>query len=56
MFPTTERPLLDIACPVPHDPELYLERVYGAGWRQPDPGFTHAWDPAEYQDLRGSSA
>lgn len=56
MFPTTKRPLLDIGCPVPRDPELYLERVYGAGWRQPDPGFTHAWNPAEYQDLRGASA
>jgi hypothetical protein len=56
MFPTTERPLLGIACPVPRDPELYLERVYGSGWRQPDPGFTHAWNPAEYADLRGPSA
>jgi hypothetical protein len=56
MFPTTERPLLDIACPVPHDPELYLERVYGAGWRQPDPGFMHKWDPRAYDDLRSASA
>jgi hypothetical protein len=56
MFPTSQSSLLGFDCPVPHQPEVYLERVYGTGWRQPDPGFTHTWNPAAYQDLRGPAA
>jgi hypothetical protein len=52
MFPTSEGQMLGIACPLPRKPELYLERVYGPGWRQPDPGFSHTWDQSQYADLR----
>jgi hypothetical protein len=56
MFPTSEVTMLGISCPVPHDSETYLERVYGPGWRQPDPGFMHKWDPTAYADLRSTTA
>lgn len=56
MFPTSEAAMLGISCPLPRDPDTYLERVYGAGWRQPDPGFMHKWDPTAYADLRSTSA
>lgn len=57
MYPTSQRSLFGVPCPLPRDPETYLERVYGPGWRQPDPGFTHGWKRSEYVDLvqRGGS-
>lgn len=51
MFPTSEGTLLGITCPLPRNPLVYLEKVYGAGWRHPDPGFKHTWDRSAYADL-----
>lgn len=51
MYPTSEGTLLGVTCPLPRNPLIYLERVYGPGWRHPDPTFKHAWDHASYVDL-----
>jgi hypothetical protein len=51
MYPTSEGTLLGVTCPLPRNPLIYLERVYGPGWRNPDPTFKHAWDYASYVDL-----
>jgi len=52
MFPTTTRPLLGVDCPLPAQPEVYLERLYGPTWHTPDPHFRHTWDSAAYADQR----
>ena len=36
---------------LPRNPLIYLERVYGSGWRHPDPGFKHSWNREAYLDL-----
>jgi hypothetical protein len=51
MYPTSEGTLLGVTVPLPRNPLVYLERVYGAGWRHPDPGFKHSWNRSEYLDL-----
>jgi len=51
MFPAREMELLGQPCLVPREPESYLERVYGSGWRVPDPEFRHAWDSSQYADI-----
>jgi len=52
MFPPSSASLLDVPVLLPHEPEQYLEQVYGPSWRVPDPGFQHTWDAgANYQDL-----
>jgi hypothetical protein len=51
MYPTSEATLFGLSCPLPHNPEAYLERVYGPNWRQPDPYFNHGWKRSEYVDL-----
>jgi hypothetical protein len=51
MYPTSEGTLLGVTVPLPRNPLIYLERVYGPGWRRPDPGFKHSWNRAEYLDL-----
>lgn len=51
MYPTSEGTLLGLPCPLPRNPLIYLERVYGPKWRNPDPGFKHSWNRAEYADL-----
>jgi hypothetical protein len=51
VFPASKRELMGIDCPVPNDPELYLERVYGPGWATPDPHFRHAWKRSEWSDI-----
>ena len=33
--------------------EVYLERLYGDGWRVPDPHFSHAWNLSAYADITG---
>ena len=55
MFPTSSGPLMGVPCPLPRNPLVYLERLYGAGWRQPDPHFRHTWDRSAYADLAGGS-
>ncbi len=54
LFPPTTRELMGLPCPIPADPEAYLERVYGADWRVPDPQFKHARNMAEFADIAGS--
>ncbi|HEY7052602.1 MAG TPA: methyltransferase domain-containing protein [Mycobacterium sp.] len=51
MYPTSEATLFGMTCPLPGNPEAYLERVYGPQWRQPDPAFRHGWKRSEYVDL-----
>lgn len=52
MFPPTSRELLGVECPLPAQPETYLERLYGPSWHTPDPHFRHTWDSAAYADQR----
>jgi hypothetical protein len=54
MFPATSRQLLGVACPLPAQPETYLERLYGPTWHTPDPNFRHRWDSSAYADQRGA--
>jgi hypothetical protein len=54
MYPTTTAPLLGVDCRIPARPEVYLERLYGEGWRTPDPNFAHRWDRSSYADLTGT--
>ena len=49
-------PLLGVRCRIPAQPEAYLERMYGTGWRVPDPYFNHPWNVSEYADIRGTAA
>jgi hypothetical protein len=51
MFPPRELPLLGCSCPVPRDPERYLEQIYGPGWTVPDPHFRHTWRRSQYADI-----
>ncbi|KRE55360.1 hypothetical protein [Phycicoccus sp. Soil748] len=51
MFPASEGRLLGVPVPLPRNPLVYLERLYGEGWRHPDPNFKHTWDRATYADL-----
>ncbi len=53
MYPTLEGSLLGVPCPLPAEPETYLERLYGPGWRSPDPCFKHVWDKSAYADISG---
>ena len=54
MYPPSSAPLLGVDCLIPAQPEVYLERLYGAGWRTPDPNFAHRWDRSSYADLAGA--
>ena len=56
MYPPSSAPLLGVDCLIPARPEVYLERLYGAGWRTPDPNFAHRWDRSAYADLAGGRA
>lgn len=51
IFPPRLIDLLGVACPVPRDPERYLEVTYGPSWRSPDPGWKHDWDRSSYLDI-----
>ena len=53
MFPASSAPLMGVTCPLPRNPLVYLERLYGTGWRHPDPNFRHTWDRSAYADLAG---
>lgn len=50
VFPVRNAELYGIECPIPADPERYLEHVYGSDWRTPSPGWTHDFNPAKYSD------
>lgn len=56
VFPPSSAVLLGVECPIPARPEAYLERVYGPGWRTPDPHFSHAWNRSAYADIAGDGA
>jgi hypothetical protein len=51
MFPPRTMPLLGLDCPVPREPERYLEQVYGPDWSVPNPHFRHTWRRSEYADI-----
>ncbi len=53
MFPPSEATLRGVSVPLPRSPLIYLERIYGPQWRNPDPDFVHVWDPTSYADLLG---
>jgi hypothetical protein len=54
VFPTGSADLLGVPCSIPAQPEVYLERLYGKGWRVPDPYFSHAWNLSDYADITGA--
>lgn len=51
MFPPSAGTLHGVEVPLPRNPLLYLERLYGPSWRNPDPNFRHTWDRSAYADL-----
>ena len=51
MFPPVLRELMGMPCPVPAQPERYLECVYGPGWRVPDIGYKHSGDRTPFADI-----
>lgn len=51
MYPVSTAPLLGHDCPLPRNPLEYLEQVYRASWRVPDPGFAHRWERAAFADI-----
>jgi hypothetical protein len=52
LFPAVDRKLIDVMMPTPCKMDAYLEKVYGKGWRVPDPNFSHSWAlPGEFGDL-----
>jgi hypothetical protein len=53
VFPPSSATLLGVEMAIPASPEAYLERLYGAGWRTPDPDFMHPWYRSEFADLSG---
>lgn len=53
LFPPSNGLMLGVPCPLPRDPLLYLETVYGDDWRVPDPVFRHKWVPKSFADQRG---
>ena len=55
VFPPRAAELLNVPVRIPAKPEIYLEQVYGEGWRIPDPFFRHPWDITAYADLAGGS-
>jgi hypothetical protein len=56
VFPPSPAGLLGVSCWIPAQPEAYLERLYGEGWRVPDPYFRHDWNSATYADIDGRPA
>ncbi len=56
VFPPVPAQLLGVSCLIPAQPEVYLERVYGPGWRVPDPNFSHTWNLSAYEDITGTRA
>jgi hypothetical protein len=55
VFPPASADLLGVACAIPAQAEVYLEALYGPGWRVPDPNFSHRWNLSAYADLTGAS-
>jgi hypothetical protein len=56
VFPPGTATLLGVTCTIPARPDVYLERLYGEGWRVPDPYFSHRWDLSAYADVAGAAA
>ena len=56
VFPPRSADLLGVPCWIPAQPEAYLERLYGEGWRVPDPFFRHTWNISAYADIAGAPA
>lgn len=54
VFPPTYIERLGQSCPIPREPERYLEQIYGTDWRIPDPYFHHRYEDVRpgYEDLR----
>jgi hypothetical protein len=56
VFPPIPADLLGVPCWIPAKPEVYLESLYGEGWRVPDPFFRHDWNSSAYADISGPLA
>jgi hypothetical protein len=52
MFPPSSGSIYGVTVPLPRDPTVYLEKIYGPGWVSPDPNFEHNWDRKAYADQR----
>lgn len=50
IFPATYAELQGMEIPIPNDSERYLSCVYGEDWRDPQPGWSHNFDPSPYKD------
>lgn len=55
IFPPVYRTFLGHSCPIPRQPERYLEQIYGRDLQTPQPYFHHQWENArqEYRNIRG---
>jgi hypothetical protein len=51
VFPTQSMHFFGFDCPIPHDPQRYLEVTYGRDWRTPIPNWNHPWDTRVYRDF-----
>jgi hypothetical protein len=54
VFPTNAGEMYSIKLPMHANIEGYLQKTYGMDWRQPDIGFSHAWNREEYKDIAGA--
>lgn len=52
MFPPSYRTFHGHDCPIPRQPEAYLEQIYGKDWRVPNPHFRHTWRRKAYADIK----
>jgi len=51
IFPPKSIEFFGSCYPIPADPHRYLELVYGANWRVPDPHYKHSGSRQEFADL-----
>lgn len=51
VFPTVQRNLNGVSCPMPAHPSSYLEKIYGSDWMVPNSSFAHQWDSTDLDDL-----
>lgn len=51
VFPAADFRIWNRTLALPRNLETYLETVYGATWRVPDPAFSHNWNKEPYADF-----
>lgn len=54
VFPPLQASLQGQELPIPRNPTVYLEKVYGPRWRTPNPTYSHRWGRRPYEDIAGS--